>query len=96
MRYSALQQFEAQLSLTLTLRRTQTMPIDFKNSKMFMTFYSNSKEEHEEKLKIVLQELREHQLYAKFNKCDFFKDKIQYLGHVITKEGISVDPKKIK
>ena len=31
-----------------------------------------------------------------FNKCDFFKDKIQYLGHVVTKEGISVDPKKIK
>ena len=40
--------------------------------------------------------LREHQIYAKFNKCDFFKDKIQYLGHVITKERISVDSKKIK
>ena len=48
--------------------------------------YSKSKEEHEEHLKIVLQELREHQLYAK----------IQYLGHVVTEEGISVDPKKIK
>ena len=40
--------------------------------------------------------LREHQVYAKFSKCDFFKDKIQYLGHVITKDGISVDPDKIK
>ena len=40
--------------------------------------------------------LREHQPYAKFSKCNFFKDKIQYLGHVITKEGILVDPKKIK
>ena len=40
--------------------------------------------------------LREHHLYAKFSKCDFFKDKIQYLGHVITKDGISVDPNKIK
>ena len=40
--------------------------------------------------------MREHQLYAKFSKCDFFKDKIQYLGHVVTKEGISVDPKNIK
>ena len=40
--------------------------------------------------------LREHKLYAKFSKCDFFKDKIQYLGHVITKDGISVDPDKIK
>ena len=58
--------------------------------------YSKSKEEHEEHLKIVLQELREHQLYAKFSKCDFFKDKIQYLGHVVTKEGISIDPKNIK
>ena len=43
-----------------------------------------------------MQELREHQLFAKFSKCDFFKDKIQYLGHVVTKEGISVDPEKIK
>ena len=58
--------------------------------------YSQSKEEHEEHLKIVLQVLREHQLYAKFSMCDFFKDKIQYLGHVITKEGISVDPEKIR
>ena len=40
--------------------------------------------------------LREHQLYAKFTKCDFYKDKIQYLGHVISKEGISVNPNKIK
>ena len=39
--------------------------------------------------------MQEHQLFAKFSKCDFFKDKIQYLGHVVTKEGISVDPEKI-
>ena len=58
--------------------------------------YSKSKEEREEHLKIVLQELREHHLYAKFSKCNLFKDKIQYLGHVVTKEGISVDPEKIK
>ena len=58
--------------------------------------YSKSKEEHEEHLKIGLQQLGEHQLYAKFSKCDFFKDKIQYLGHVVTKEGISVDPENIK
>ena len=53
-------------------------------------------EEHKEHLKIILQKLREHQLFAKFSKCDFFKDKIQYLGHVVTKEGISVDPEKIR
>ena len=58
--------------------------------------YSKSKEEHEEHLKIVLQVLRENHFYAKFSKCDFFKDKIQYLGHVISKEGISVEPDKIK
>ena len=58
--------------------------------------YSKSKEEYKEHLKIVLQELREHQLFAKFSKCDFFKDKIQCLGHAVTKEGIYVDPQKIK
>ena len=58
--------------------------------------YSKSKEEHENHLKIVLQVLREHQLYAKLSKCDLFKDKIQYLGHVITKEGSSVDAEKTK
>eukprot|EP00253_Pinus_taeda_P028520 PITA_28520 len=54
--------------------------------------YSRTIEEHHEHLRIVLQTLREHQLYAKFSKCDFFKEEIQYLGHVITKDGIAVDP----
>eukprot|EP00253_Pinus_taeda_P012142 PITA_12142 len=58
--------------------------------------YSCTIEEHHEHLRIVLQTLREHQLYAKFSKCDFFKAEIQYLGHVITKDGIAVDPEKIK
>ena len=40
--------------------------------------------------------MRERHIYAKFSKCNFFKDKIQYLGHVVTKEGISFDPEKIK
>lgn len=57
--------------------------------------YSHSKEEHEEHLRLVLQTLREHQLYAKLSKCDFYKEEIQYLSHVITKEGIAVDPEKI-
>eukprot|EP00253_Pinus_taeda_P020616 PITA_20616 len=58
--------------------------------------YSRTVEEHQEHLRKVLQTLREHQLYAKFSKCDFFKEEIQYLGHVISKEGIAVDPEKIK
>lgn len=58
--------------------------------------YSQNIEEHKEHLHIVLQVLREHQLHAKYNKCDFIKEKIQYLGHVITKDGIVVDPEKIR
>ena len=58
--------------------------------------YSKTKEEHDEHLQIILQVQREHKLYARFNKCEFFKDKIQYLGHVISKEGILVDPDKIR
>ena len=45
---------------------------------------------------MILQSLREHKLYAKLSKCEFFKNHIQYLGHVISKDGISVDPNKIK
>eukprot|EP00253_Pinus_taeda_P015939 PITA_15939 len=58
--------------------------------------YSRTIEEHHEHLRMVLQTLREHQLYAKFSKCDFFKEEIQYLGHVISKDGIVVGPEKIK
>ena len=58
--------------------------------------YSKTKEEQDEHLQIILQVLREHQLYAKFSKCEFYKDKLQYLGHVISEEGISVDLDKIK
>ena len=57
--------------------------------------YSKNKEEHEEHLHIVLRVLREHQLYAKFSKCDFYKPQIQYLGHIISEAGIAVDPENI-
>ena len=40
--------------------------------------------------------LREHQLYAKLSKCDFYRDRIQYFGHIMSEEGISMDPKKIE
>jgi len=58
--------------------------------------YSKDEEEHAEHLRIVLQILREHQLYPKLSKCDFYQKKIQYLGHVISEDGISVDPEKIE
>jgi hypothetical protein len=58
--------------------------------------YSNSEEEHKKHLKIVLQVLREHQLYAKLSKCSFYQKKNHYFGHIISEEGIEVDPKKIK
>jgi hypothetical protein len=57
--------------------------------------YSKSKEEHAEHLRMVLSTLMRHKLYAKFKKCDFWMEKVHFLGHVITKEGISVDPAKI-
>jgi hypothetical protein len=57
---------------------------------------SKMEEEHDEHLIIVLQTLRKHKLYAKFEKCDFYQKEIQYLGHVISSEGIVIDPEKIK
>jgi hypothetical protein len=58
--------------------------------------YSKNKEEHEKHLRLILQVLREHQLYAKFNKCDFFQKQVHYLGHDISKEGVAMDPDKIR
>ena len=58
--------------------------------------YSKSLEEHEHHLRTVLQTLRSHQLFAKFKKCEFWLPKISFLGHVISKEGISVDPQKVE
>jgi len=57
--------------------------------------YSKSKKVHEKHLRMVLQVLREHQLYAKLSKFSFYQKKIHYLGHIISKEGIAVDPEKI-
>jgi hypothetical protein len=63
-----------------------------------MTFlvYSKSEEEHENHLRMVLKVLREHQLYAKLSKCSFYQKKIHYLGHIISKDGIEVDPEKVE
>ena len=58
--------------------------------------YSKSQEDHEKHLRIVLQTLRDKQLYAKLKKYEFWLAQISFLGHVISKAGISVDPKKIE
>jgi hypothetical protein len=70
--------------------------------KLFIVFlddilvYSKSEEEHEKHLRMVLQVLRKHQLYAKLIQCSFFQKQIHYLGHIISKDGIVVDPEKIE
>ena len=58
--------------------------------------YSKSHVEHGEHLRIVLQTLRTHQLYAKLSKCEFWLNSVSFLGHVISKEGVQVDPKKVE
>jgi hypothetical protein len=58
--------------------------------------YSKSREEHEEHLATVLSILRKQKLFAKFKKCAFWLESVAFLGHVITKEGISVDPSKVE
>jgi hypothetical protein len=58
--------------------------------------FSQSEEEHEEHLRLVLQKLLEHQLYAKFSKCDFWLKEVSFLGHNITDGGIAVDPSKVR
>jgi hypothetical protein len=62
----------------------------------YILIYSKSMEEHEEHLRVVLQRLRDHQLYAKFSKCEFWINKVTFLGHVISSEGIVVDPSKVR
>ena len=57
--------------------------------------YSKNNEEHAQHLRIVLTRLREHKLYDKFSKCEFWLDQVQFLGHVLTPKGISVDPSKV-
>ncbi|KAD2394125.1 hypothetical protein E3N88_41102 [Mikania micrantha] len=58
--------------------------------------YSKSKKEHEEHLRAVLEILRQKKPYAKFSKCDFWLDKVAFLGHVISAEGIMMDPTKVE
>ena len=58
--------------------------------------YSRTTEDHEENLRFVLQCLREHKLYGKLSKCSFYQLRIHYIGHVISGEGITIDPTKVE
>jgi len=58
--------------------------------------YSKDATEHKEHLSKVLQILKGKQLYAKLSKCDFWMEKVNFLGHVISKEGVAVDPAKVQ
>ena len=58
--------------------------------------YSRSELEHEIHLGLVFQTLRQHQLYAKFNKCEFWLSRVGFLGHVVSDDGIYVDPQKVE
>jgi hypothetical protein len=58
--------------------------------------YSKSAEEHGQHLRVVLEKLRTHKLYAKFSKCEFWLEKVAFLGHILTAEGVAVDPEKVE
>jgi hypothetical protein len=58
--------------------------------------YSKSEKEYAQHLRVILQRLRDYQLYAKFNKCAFWLREVLFLGHVISAEGIAIDPSKVQ
>ena len=58
--------------------------------------YSQSEEEHEDHLRIVLQALKDYQLYAKFSKCEFWLTEVKFLGHVVLASSVSIDPEKVE
>jgi hypothetical protein len=58
--------------------------------------FSRIEEEHEVHLRLVMEKLRAHQLYAKFSKCEFWRTEVAFLGHIISAGGVSVDPNKVK
>jgi hypothetical protein len=58
--------------------------------------YSENKKDHAEHLRIVLTRLKDHHLYAKFSKCEFWLKIVLFLGHVLSENGISVDPSKVQ
>jgi hypothetical protein len=58
--------------------------------------YSENRKDHEEHLRTILTWLREHKLYAKFSKCEFGLKKVPFLAHILSENGVSVDPSKMQ
>ncbi|CAN4093610.1 unnamed protein product [Withania somnifera] len=58
--------------------------------------YSRSKFDYERHLALILRTPREHRLYAKFSKCEFWLESVAFLGHIVSKDGVSIDPAKIR
>ena len=58
--------------------------------------HSENEAHHAEHLRVVLSRLREHKLYAKFSKCEFWLKKVPFLGHILSEDGISIDPSKVQ
>jgi hypothetical protein len=58
--------------------------------------FSKTEEEHAQHLRVILQLLRDHQLYGKFSKCAFCLKEVPFLGHIISAQGIAVDPSKVQ
>jgi hypothetical protein len=58
--------------------------------------YSENEKDHEEHLRIVLTRLRDHKLYAKFSKYEFWLKKVPFLGYILSENGIFVDPNKVQ
>ena len=76
--------------LTVDLRVTDMSEFDD------ILIYSQSKKEHEDHLRSILQVLKEHQLYAKFSKCELWITEVRFLGHLVLALGVSVDTEKVE
>ena len=57
--------------------------------------YSKDEKEHERHLRLIMEKLREHKLYAKFSKCEFWLKEVGFLGHIVSAKGVAVDPSKV-
>ncbi|GJT91669.1 putative reverse transcriptase domain-containing protein [Tanacetum coccineum] len=82
--------------ILITAFQTRYSHYEFQVMPFGLTNAPANKEEHEEHLKIILELLKKEQLYAKFLKCDFWLESVQFLGHVINNKGVHVDPTKVE